>query len=105
MSFRSVFQDCFILYQFFPNTLIILVLFLQIFWITEFIDHIPEMSGLFFFLFLHFSNHFFFDAQNVLLVTVAMLLFYQTNVNCRSSKVEGNFTHNMNFHFSGLAFI
>jgi hypothetical protein len=58
-----------------------------------------------FFLFLHFSNHFFFDVQNVLLVTVAMLFIYQTTVNCRSRKVEGNFTHNTNFHFSGLAFI
>jgi len=64
------------------------------------------MSGFFFyFSFFHIPNHFFFDAQNVLLVTAAILLFYQTNVNCRSRKVEEKFTRNINFHFSGLAFI
>ena len=42
----------------------------------------------------------FFDAQNLSLVTLAMLSLYQSPVNCRSSRVEGNFAHKVNYHYS-----
>jgi len=44
-----------------------------------------------------------------MLLAAAMLSFYQSSVNWRSRKVEGNFTYEANyhyyFHFPGLEFI
>ena len=53
----------------------------------------------FFFLqIFYFSKHFnfFFDNQNILLVNVATASLYQSLVNCRSSKIQGNFTQKVN---------
>ena len=48
-----------------------------------------------------FFNHFnfFFDAHSLLLVNVGLLSLYQSPVNCRSRKVEGNFMHKVNNHY------
>jgi hypothetical protein len=49
----------------------------------------------------NFCNHgnFFFDAHTILFVNVAMSSRYQSPVNCRSRKVEGNFMHKVNYRY------
>jgi hypothetical protein len=42
------------------------------------------------------SSIFYFDDQNILVVNVATLSFYQSLVNYRSSKIQGNFTQKVN---------
>jgi len=47
--------------------------------------------------------------KTIMLVNVAMSSRYQSPLNCRSRKVEGNFTHKVNYryycHLPGLEFI
>jgi hypothetical protein len=64
-----------------------------------------------YFLISYFPNqfNFFFNAQTILLANVAILSRYQSPVKCRSRKLEGNFTHKVNYryycHLPGLEFI
>ena len=49
---------------------------------------------------LYFPNsNIFFDAKNLLLVSVATLSFHQSPLNFRSIKAEGNFTFEVNYHY------
>jgi hypothetical protein len=89
MPVNSGFWKHFILSQFCSNSLIILVVFLQIFWITEFTrQNSQDMSAFFFpFPISHITLNFFFDVQNLpLFATVTMLSLYQFPVNNRSRK-------------------
>jgi hypothetical protein len=92
----------FILDPFLSNTLIILVLFFQIIWIVEFTRPNPRHKSAFFFSIFCCSYHFkfSFDIHNVpFFITVAILLLYQFPISCRSRKVEGSFTHGVNYHW------
>jgi len=76
-----------------PIHILMWLLFLQIFWFVGFTRPSFRHTPASFFSIFYLSNHcnFFFDAQNLLLMTVAMLSLYQSPINCRSRKVEGNF--------------
>lgn len=94
MSLHSGFQNHFLLEPFHSNALVILVLFLQIFWIIEFIRPNSQHTLNFFFPFFisHITLNFPSVFKTFLFVTVTMLSVYQSSVNCWSRKVDGNFT-------------
>ena len=104
----SGFQNHFSLNLFCSNTLIILVLFLQIIWIIEFTRPNSQHTQAFLFSpFFYLSYHFNFplNSQNLFLfvtghrsssIDCSHLSRQQSPVNCRNRNVEGNFTHKVN---------
>jgi len=78
----------------------ILVVSLQIFRIVECTGQNSRhtSASLFYSPILYFCNHFnlCFDAENLLLVTVAMVSLYQSPLNCKSRKVVDSFRHKVN---------
>jgi hypothetical protein len=97
MSLRSGFQNHFILDVLCSNALIILILFLQIFWIVEFTRPNSRHTSAFLFSFAicHITNFSF--KTFLLFVTVAMSSRYQSPVNCRSRNVDSSFAHKVNY--------
>jgi len=72
--------------------------FFQILWIVE-ITRPNSRHTLVYFFILYFCNHFniFIDPQSFVLVNVTMLSSYQSRVNCRGRKVEGNCMLKVNY--------
>ena len=95
----SGFQNCLILNSFCSNALLIVVLILKIVWITEFSRQNFWHTLDFFFsiLYLCITLTFPLMLQTFLFMNVAMLLCYQSPINCRSRNTEGNFIHNVNY--------
>ena len=87
-SVWSGFRNRFIFIAFYSNAVIILVLHLKIIWIVEFtrpnpvrvsfVSVPPPLPNQFFFFYNYFN--FFFDAQNLVQVTVAILSLYHSPV-------------------------
>jgi hypothetical protein len=94
-SLRSGFRKCLILYHFCSNSLIILVLFLQncldhIIYQIKFATHARFLISIF-----HCRINLTFPSTLktfLLFVTVAMLLLYQSAVNCSSRDAERSFS-------------
>ena len=102
MSLHSGFQNLFILDLFCSNALIILVLIFQIVWIIEFTSpNSPHLSAFFFPFPICCITLTFLSVLKTfdLVVTVAMSSCNHSPVNCRSRNVEGNFRHQLKYHY------
>ena len=112
-SVTSLRRDCrnsFILHPFWSYSLMILILFFQMFQIEELTSYSRNKPALYSpFSSFHITN-FSCDALNLLLfLTVSTFPRCHFAVKCSSWTVEGNFTHEVNClyscHFRGLEFI
>jgi hypothetical protein len=101
MSLRSGLWSGFDLNSFCSNTLIILVMFLQIVWNVELMRPNSRHTLASFFSICYSSYHvnFSFDAHRtfLLLVMIVMLPRYHPPVSCRSRNVQVNFGHKVNY--------
>jgi hypothetical protein len=99
-SIRSGFRNHRILDPFCSNALITSVLFFKSFGSFNLREQIPDTSEFVFFPFyvsriiLHFIST---NRTFLLFVTVAVLSIYQSHINCRNRKVDGNFAHKANY--------
>jgi len=107
ISLRSGFRNRYSLEMFCSIALIILILFFQIVWIVYFTKPNPATRQLSFFHFLFLVSLFFRHSKPMLLVTVAMLSFYQSPIKWSTRKVDENIKHfhSYYFHYPGLEFI
>jgi hypothetical protein len=85
-----------------------LVLHVQIVWIVEFTGPISRLTSAFFF-YLFYISHIsltFYSALKtfLLFVTLVILSLCKSSVNRRSRKVEGNFTHKVNYRWDPSLF-
>ena len=109
MSLHSGFSSRSILNLFCSDTLVILFCFSKSLWLQNLQDKIPHTRqfsfSIFYFL---YQYNFFLDAQNLSFVCDCNhYILYESPVNCRSGKVEGNIMHShcCYCHFPVLEFM